>query len=25
MTANRLVLTGTVCKALIRKVSPAGI
>ncbi|MBP6123345.1 MULTISPECIES: primosomal replication protein N [Providencia] len=25
MTTNRLVLTGTVCKALIRKVSPSGI
>lgn len=25
MTANRLVLSGTVCKAPIRKVSPSGI
>ncbi|MBW7982818.1 primosomal replication protein N [Enterobacillus tribolii] len=25
MTANRLALTGTVCKVPIRKVSPAGI
>ncbi|WP_163885854.1 primosomal replication protein N, partial [Providencia stuartii] len=25
MFTNRLVLTGTVCKALIRKVSPSGI
>ncbi|CAG9431674.1 primosomal replication protein N [Providencia sp. PROV188] len=25
MITNRLVLTGTVCKALIRKVSPSGI
>ncbi|AQT55351.1 primosomal replication protein N [Serratia marcescens] len=25
MTANRLVLSGTVCKAPVRKVSPSGI
>ncbi|MCE1644769.1 primosomal replication protein N, partial [Enterobacter hormaechei] len=25
MTTNRLVLSGTVCKVPIRKVSPAGI
>ncbi|KLN97930.1 primosomal replication protein N [Moellerella wisconsensis] len=25
MSTNRLVLTGTVCKALLRKVSPSGI